>query len=109
MIFTTDYYLISLYYMNAFIFCLKSNFYDFDQIDQVKRHLFIFLCFYFSIAFRNAGLSRNTYPANIYLFKVNNGNTRNRCEILFQKNPAVLCLPLFRRCGHFGDLLRSKS
>ena len=29
--------------------------------------------------------------------------------ILFQKNPAVLCLPLFRQCGHFGDLLRSKS
>ena len=57
MILTTDYYLISLYYMNVFIFCLKSNFYGFGLIAQVKRHLFIFLCFYFFIAFRNAGLS----------------------------------------------------
>ena len=57
MILTTDCYLISLYYMNAFIFCLKSNFYGFGLIAQVKRHVFIFLCFYFFIAFQNASLS----------------------------------------------------
>ena len=34
-----------------------------------------------SVFLINAYISQSTYPANIYLFKVNNRNSRKRCEI----------------------------
>ena len=39
------------------------------------------MCVCFAIFVTYSGRERNNYPANIYLFKVKNRNTRKRCEV----------------------------
>ena len=65
-------------------FSKEESIYSLEILKQIylRTPVGYFYCFFFNHMFLHTFLQISfTYPAGIYMFKVNNRNTRTRCEM----------------------------